>query len=393
MTIIWSNNKYIEILINTMLFLLGINFMHLGQLFLPLICLLLFIDRKLKFKVNNIKIFIILCLFSISFFMFSYKLGFYAVMGFTLPMAYYIGSNMNEVSQKNVKCVIYILALSMATYLLINFIFELNTYPIEYVFSKVRRLDIWTGTLFRPTIISVNSYLLISIIYYVVRFEKNLIMKFISIVLFINIIIYNIALSRRTILLVIGLSFALCFVLDVLYTKNIVFDKKVRLLLLTFVALFIVLIVSIIYFDLFGIWTVFKNTGLYDKLISYGFRSDRLDYLLQAIKLAPTHLWGGQEISSIIGIQIHDLWSDVYDYAGIITWLLLIIYSISCLFTFVSCLKNKKIDKNLKLMFINLFVVIFISLMMEPAFTSTSIYVIVVVILFSCLEKLKISAS
>ena len=126
MTNIWSNNKYIEILINIMLFLLGINFMHLGQLFLPLICLLLFIDRKFKFKVNNIKIFIILCLFSISFFIFSYKLGFYAVMGFTLPMAYYIGSNMNEVSQKNVKYVIYILALSMATYLLLNFAFELT---------------------------------------------------------------------------------------------------------------------------------------------------------------------------------------------------------------------------------------------------------------------------
>ena len=83
----------------------------------------------------------------------------------------------------------------------------------------------------------------------------------------------------------------------------------------------------------------------------------------------------------------------MYDYAGIITWLLLIIYSICCLFTFVSCIKNEKIDKNLKLMFINLFVVIFISLMMEPAFTSTSIYVIVVVMLFTCLEKLKISAS
>ena len=40
MTNIWSNNKYIEILINIMLFLLGINFMHLGQLFLPLIWLI-----------------------------------------------------------------------------------------------------------------------------------------------------------------------------------------------------------------------------------------------------------------------------------------------------------------------------------------------------------------
>ena len=393
MTNIWSNNKYIEILINIMLFLLGINFMHLGQLFLPLICLLLFIDRKFKFKVNNIKIFIILCLFSISFFIFSYKLGFYAVMGFTLPMAYYIGSNMNEVSQKNVKYVIYILALSTATYLLLNFAFELTQYPLVNLFGKVRRYDIWTRELIRPTIISVNAYLLISIFYYVIRYEEKNFIKIISILLFINVVIYNIALSRRTIILVILLSLFLSLILDIFFTKKIALDKKLVKLALITASVFIIIFIVIVNFDLFGIWTIFKNTGLYNKIIGYGLKSDRLDYLVQAIRLAPAHLWGGQEISSIIGIQIHDLWSDVYDYAGIITWLLLIIYSITCLFTFVLCLKNEKIDKNLKLMFINLFVVIFISLMMEPAFTGTSIYVIVVVVLFSCLEKLKISAS
>lgn len=393
MTNIWSNNKYIEISINIMLFLLGINFMHLGQLFLPLICLLLFIDRKFKFKVNNIKIFIILCLFSISFFIFSYKLGFYAVMGFTLPMAYYIGSNMNEVSQKNVKYVIYILALSMATYLMLNFVFEMYHYPFIQLFSKVRRLDIWTGQLIRPTIISVNAYILISIFYYVLRYEKSIWIKILSIVLFVNMLVYNIAMARRTIILIIFISFIIYFMLEVFYTRQIKMNKRFITIFLILLVLCIGIIALIFFFDMFGLWSKISTTSLYNKIISYGLRSDRLDYLVQAIKLAPAHLWGGQEISSIIGIQIHDLWSDVYDYAGIITWLLLIIYSITCLFTFVSCLKNKKIDKNLKLMFINLFVVIFISLMMEPAFTSTSIYVIVVVILFSCLEKLKISAS
>ena len=389
MTNIWSNNKYIELTINIMLFLLGINFMHLGQFFLPLICLLLFIDRKFKFKVNDISVFIILCLFAISFFIFSYKLGLYAVMGFTLPMAYYIGSNMNEVNQKNIKYVIYILALGMATYLLINFAFELTQYPLKNLFGKVRRYDIWTRELIRPTIISVNAYLLISIFYYVIRFEKNRLIKLVSIILFVNVIVYNIALSRRTILLVIALSFVLCFILDILYTKNIIFNKKIRRILLSSILLISILGFSIIYFDLFGVWTIFKNTGLYDKIISYGIRSDRLDYLVQAIKLAPYHLWGGQEISNIIGIQIHDLWSDIFDYAGIIPWLLILTYSIKCISTFISCIKNKQINKNLKLMFINLFVVILISLMMEPAFTSTSIYVIIVVLLFTCLEKIK----
>lgn len=389
MTNIWSNNKYIELTINIMLFLLGINFMHLGQFFLPLICLLLFIDRKFKFKVNDIRVFIILCLFAISFFIFSYKLGLYAVMGFTLPMAYYIGSNMNEVNQKNIKYVIYILALGMATYLLINFAFELTQYPLKNLFGKVRRYDIWTRELIRPTIISVNAYLLISIFYYVIRFEKNRLIKLVSIILFVNVIVYNIALSRRTILLVIALSFVLCFILDILYTKNIIFNKKIRRILLSSILLISILGFSIIYFDLFGVWTIFKNTGLYDKIISYGIRSDRLDYLVQAIKLAPYHLWGGQEISNIIGIQIHDLWSDIFDYAGIIPWLLILTYSIKCISTFISCIKNKQINKNLKLMFINLFVVILISLMMEPAFTSTSIYVIIVVLLFTCLEKIK----
>ncbi|MBQ2582778.1 MAG: hypothetical protein II577_02635, partial [Erysipelotrichaceae bacterium] len=90
---IWSENKVINLAVNVLLFLIGINFLHYGQLILPVICLLLFIDNKLQFKVNSPMTFIVLCLFAISFYAFSYKMGFYSVMGFTLPMAYYIGSN------------------------------------------------------------------------------------------------------------------------------------------------------------------------------------------------------------------------------------------------------------------------------------------------------------
>ena len=100
---IWSNKKTINTIINVLLFLLATNFLHYGQLFLPLICLIIFIDNKCKFRVNSYFIFSILCLLSISIFIFAGDLGFYRVIGFCFPMAYYIGSNMRTKNENAFK--------------------------------------------------------------------------------------------------------------------------------------------------------------------------------------------------------------------------------------------------------------------------------------------------
>ena len=117
----WSNKKYINIIINVLLFLMSVNFLHYGQFILPIICLILFIDNEFKFKVSNIKLFILFCLFGITFCLFSYKLGFYCVMGFCFPMAYYIGSNLKDVNEENIKKIIYIITLGMCVHVILNF--------------------------------------------------------------------------------------------------------------------------------------------------------------------------------------------------------------------------------------------------------------------------------
>ncbi|MDY5653791.1 MAG: hypothetical protein SPK79_08700, partial [Erysipelotrichaceae bacterium] len=104
-------------IVNVLIFCIALNIFHLGQLILPLICLILFIDRKFKFEVSSKIVFIILCLFALTFFGFSFKLGFYSVMGFCLPMAYYIGQNLNR-SEDNIKKLIYIIALGMGVHVL-----------------------------------------------------------------------------------------------------------------------------------------------------------------------------------------------------------------------------------------------------------------------------------
>lgn len=386
MTNIWSENKYIEILINIMLFLLGINFMHLGQFFLPLICLLLFIDRKFKFKVNDIRVFIILCLFAISFFIFSYKLGFYAVMGFTLPMAYYIGSNMNEVNQKNIKYVIYILALGMATYLVLNFFYELSFLDFSYLITKVRHEDVWTGQVIRPTLMGLYSYLLIAVLCYVLFEEKNKLIKMLFSILFIIIMIYNISLARRTVVLIVVLSLLLWFIL-----ANIK-DRKSIIKATIFVSFTMILILSIllilIKFNIFGIWNFISRTSLYHKFIGYGFSSDRIEYLIEGIKLAPANLWGNRTISSQIGNLMHDLWSDIYDYAGIIPWALMIVYTLSSIVELIKNTKNKKQEYKFRIMILSIFLVFFVAFCLEPIMTSASIFMIVFVAIASCIESL-----
>ena len=73
---------------------------------------------------NSPMTFIVLCLFAVSFYAFSYKMGFYSVMGFTLPMAYYIGSNIKDPSEENIKKIIYLFAISMGIHVILNSIIE-----------------------------------------------------------------------------------------------------------------------------------------------------------------------------------------------------------------------------------------------------------------------------
>ena len=73
MCCMFSLKEHTDSTIIALLFLVAINFLHIGQLLLPIICLYIFIDSKCKIKVNNWFTFILLCLFGISFFVFSYK--------------------------------------------------------------------------------------------------------------------------------------------------------------------------------------------------------------------------------------------------------------------------------------------------------------------------------
>lgn len=380
---LWSENKNINIIINVLIFLSAVNFLHLGQIFIPIICLILFIDNKFVFKVNNIYCFILLCLFGLSFLAFTYNYTIYCVAGLFIPMAYYIGSNIKN--RNNTKELIYLISYSQAFHLVLNFIYELATRGI-IIMRKMNHYDIWTKDILSTTALATNIIMLIGCIVYIFLYEKEKKYKNVGISLFVVVMIYNIALGRRTPLLILGIVLITGLYLDeIKYKIKSINSKTYKSILLVLLGC-IGLIGVIYFFNIFGLKEIINSLNIIDKLFKDGFHSDRLDLFVQAIKLAPYHLWGKQEISNIIGIYVHDLWMDTYDYAGIITYLLLVIHTIYFINIFIIVIKRNNIDNKYKVLFITLFVAITIQMLLEPIMSGSSIFLIMTILIEAALE-------
>ncbi len=387
---LWTENKYINYSIDIMIVFMSMNFLHYGQLFLPIICLLLFISNKCKFKVNNLYTFIILCLFGICFLVFSYNLGFYCVMGFCLPMAYYIGSNLNNKSEEAIKKVIYLIIIGMFIHYFLNFIYELYMFGWHRTMVKSTRYDVWLKDAFVSTGTATNSVIILSIIYFLSIKEKNNKYKIIGLIIFAFSLFYTVVLRRRTQLGILIITFVLSLILDLIVNKhNNINNKKIKKILFVIISIFVATIVAYV-FNIFGFKNYINNNSVIAFIKKEGMSSGRISIFLNGLKYVPTYLWGGQKISSIVGMPFHDLLFNIYDYAGIITTLLMMTYLVLAAKNIYKVLKEPNITKDFKLLIIEIMVGYIIMFFMEPLMTGSSIFLICGIIIQSCIERISL---
>lgn len=388
---IWSENKVINHLMNILLFLMGINFLHYGQLLLPLMCLILFIDNKMVFKVNRPIVFVLLCLFAISFYAFSYQLGFYSVMGFTLPMAYYIGSNMNNPSINNIKKIIYLIALSMGLHLALNFIYNVSTRGFERVLHSSSHRDIWIKDKISITAMAVDLDILIGCLYYLLTYEKNKVYKLILLSLFVFDMVYCVIMGRRTSVMLLAISFIIVFLYETFVFKKIDYKRKKYFIYgIGSILTMLILIMAIYNLNIFNLKEKMDQLYIISKFKKGIIDSSRIKLLLSAYGMFFNHLWGGRQITSILGWQVHELWMDVFDFAGVIPYLMMIVLTILFVINYVKIMKAQSIDKKHKTLLLSVFVCIMIQMCLEPVMTGESIFLIVTVLIGSLLERLMI---
>ena len=143
-------------------------------------------------------------------------------------------------------------------------------------------------------------------------------------------------------------------------------------------------VVTIFVFWRFNLFN-FANLKIVRKFLEMGLRAERLIIYSWGFPLLGTHLWGGQEISKIIGIQFHDLFFDIYDYAGIISFALVIALVVMLLIGVVRGLK--KVDKKIRIMAITVTVIILTTFFIEPVMTGESLYLICCLLIFSAIAS------
>ena len=381
----WSENRYVDLTVNVLLFLTGVNFMHYGQLILPVICFILFLDRRCRFHVHDPKIFILLCLFAVSFYGFSYALGFYSVMGFCCPMAYYIGSNLLNHKEDTIRKAIYLLAAAMACHILLNVGYEIVFRGIDRFLNSSSHYDFWTREKVSTTATAVNLDLLIGCLYHLLLHEKNPAAKFFCYFFFVLDILYCVILGRRTQILLLLICFVCLFFFELLFTGELSGRVKRNLLRIVLgLSVFIAAVVLCYAFDLLGLNHLFNNIYIIDKFRQGIIDHDRLSLFINGIKLMPQHLWGGQEISGILGVQIHDLWMDIYDYAGIVSYVLFLIYSLHCLRIMVRTVRDKSLQY--RTLYLGVFICVTLQMFLEPVMSGSSLFLMIVILVFGMLE-------
>lgn len=386
---IWSENRHVNLCINILLFLAGINFLHYGQLILPIICFILFVDNRLRFKVNDPKVFIVLCLFAVSFYAFSHQLGFYSVMGFTLPMAYYVGSNMHEPNENKVKNIVYLFAVSMGCHVMLNGIYEYIVHGSHGFFQSTTHYDFWTREKISNTSTAINADLMLGSLYYLIFHEKNRRIRVLNLVVFFLSMFYLVVIGRRTPVLLALIAFILSYVYETFVLKQ--GSAKIRkwfISVIAFVTVFAVLFFTAYYLNLFNCQPYLNNYHIVIKFTRGFINDQRFELYFGSFKLMPQYLWGGQHISTILGEQVHDFWIDIYDYAGIISCLIMIVYSVLFVKNLIAFYKSKAVNNDLKIFMVGIMSCIVIQMFLEPVMTGASLFLISAIIINALLERL-----
>jgi hypothetical protein len=263
--------------------------------------------------------------------------------------------------------------------------YELSVRNVERIINSTSHYDIWVGDKIVSTAIAIDLVYLISSVYYLLYFENNRIIRYSGILLFGIDLLFCLIIGRRTSLFLSVLCVVFSFVYHGYLNHSIMqqIRKGLKLLLIVLIVCFVLL--GIVF--LFDIDSLFDGLHLLNKIKNGLFDRSRIDVLIQSVKLMPYHLWGGQEISSLTGLPIHELWLDVYDYAGIISYLLLHCYTFSYLLTIIRTHKSD-IEDGHKIMFMTLFLAVILQSFIEPLMTGMSIFLIVSIVVGTMIERL-----
>lgn len=373
----------IDSIVFLLLFLFSLNFLNLRVLLVILMLIIVFgchILKQYKFKISLE--FLVLTLFTTTYFLFAYPDGKYSInvliLTWWLPITSYLLGymiiNQSKDREKSFENLILIISLGSCCYGILNYV----TSP-SFDFATGRLIyDFWGDYPLKVTLQNTLFTSITSLLFYSLFIEKNWIKKVFLIIAILISIICCINSASRTLLIIIVIVFIFNFFLY-FYCYRKKMGKSIKVIFL----ISLVALIGIVFYknDFFGIQTIYKSSMLYQRSLRQSLSIDndpRFSYYLLAIEHILRYPLGGVDF---VGFSYaHNMWLDVGGVSGIIPLFLLIIYSIQTMINVIKLIHSNKMNTNLKFIMFSVFIALNINFMVEPIIQGT-----VYLFIFMCL--------
>lgn len=146
------------------------------------------------------------------------------------------------------------------------------------------------------------------------------------------------------------------------------------------VIIFVSLIAIIWIFDVFQLRSSILESTLITRILEDGTESGRLVRMSYFISHFFEHMYGGKYIFQAVGYS-HNFWLDIFDYVGIVPFLIMIIINVNFIVKAYKIQKNNLLGKGDGYLISTITIVTLIQFFTEPAYFSQIVFVWVYVIL------------
>lgn len=279
-------------------------------------------------------------------------------------MIYNISSNK---SIEQIFTLMVFLAFGMASHGLVNFVYNIQN---GVKMSNGVCYDFWSQTSSSSTGQAINFTLLIAIAFWIIFLQQGKFLKMIGVVFFVCSLLYDIQLGGRTFFVITLISLASGVIILAIEGFFYPYIAKKTFGICVIIGCVILFVVFIFQYNLFNVRSAFEKSYMYRRLYyhSAGDIADDSRFNRKSLYYSMffDNLFGGGKISgSGIGAA-HELWLDIFDQVGFIPYILIIIYSVSVIWTIWNIVKKCKIAIFYKNALIIYTVVMFSQFFVEP---------------------------
>lgn len=368
----WTQSRLQDRVIIVLLILAGMGFCLQGSNLLFVAGLLLIIIDRAKIQLcGGMGSFLLLCVLFVSYYITATFYGYASLTVLGCPIAFYIGNRIDNPTEKTISKLIVMLTFAMASHIVLNLVYELAIFGTS-VFTSARHYDIWSHTFSTATGVMTNGTMLAALVFYLIFLEKNRFISTVGVALLIIVTVYDLVLGGRTYLYTLLIAFVLGIILQLFCSEDMRATFAVLGRILIVVIVFVTVAAFIFYsyreqISEFIEGSYFYHRFFYKSAYQQGMmETGRFERRFNFIPHMLDYPFGGNHARQIVGGATHELWMDVYDKAGIIPYVSLIIYSLTSVRRFISVFRNKFYSVSFRIMVITMCIVLNIQFFLEP---------------------------